>query len=1254
MTTDRFRSLGNRIYDIDMAVQIADNPVEVDVLAWSGNNRTASSQLDFKAAMESDLTEPIIIAHGHVIDGSDRLYKALKMGYKTIPAFVLSNQQAFSIMAIVKTAIKKIHPDVASEIRSQHAGRQKGKKKKEELGHPYYSLETRSQGDKERSCRECGNVIDGDAIYFDRATGDEPWLREKGYLCLSHEGTEVEKWTRCPRKDCGESVPESEWSAHWRTHVAAVSVHARFHNAKVAHCGQCEDDLELENVKKRTLNHDGTVLEEVLASKTAGDVIPAEKFIQRRIEQEEAKMERTPQRVRRILTENDEEFVRRTIEESVSTTPVAEHMLQIPTSDSEWVVPPELDEEGKQWHPGLPKKETAALPNAGLPTTPDFVERIEPRVDPRFQPIVPARGTGAGGGSLEVIEKNPAINEAIDDLGRGIANITGQPAGKPQIIRTKASTKSTHYHTVTDVTGTQYMSVPCGEHIASNVRLAASNKKEKEKMQSLIGEWHDNTTLERELPDEYNIVQLNTIGDHIIEGTMMNHCLNMGTRMMMGQEVPHPITGEPTTIRHMGGQPVLPNDNPDFPFTMSDLVRLHQERGIPWFGFEEQNAGGRRIPPWRYQGPIFSLRTKDGLPKATFFHPENHETGEINPLVAHDVYGVNNRELHDKYRYRIYQYMRDRLDEDTTGADSVTIRWGKHYEGPEDPSTPEELLTDTEILSRAELEEKLAGLDAQYVRNQTNQPTFEERKKEREQQRGLTKTEEELPPVMAHAYGKHGHTFVDETGENYKTVLCSFDRPSVTAARVQSEFNNWRTANSTIKQVAMRDELLDMYGDNTVEVHRFPDDWTIRRLTTVGDHIFEGEMVRHCLRQFARKAIKEGRIPNDMSFPYELSQFPYIMGGTEETNPHNMVVRDKPWRYTGPFYSLRDENGISKATWFHPINQDSSEANQLIAHDIYGMNNTELSNRYKARIYRYMLRNMDIAPEESLATIRWGLTNPYADIDTPEDEITRTEMLTRDGLTARVAEYTKKYQSDEKPQTLKERISHIENFWGWKNGARKKRKYRPSGCECWEGYERVPGTKPCEPGSCRKKTGPVEKEGRIKRSNASLQEELKTRVDRDQEVRSRFTAFPDDPNIIEEMRSIDVDNASFLRGLIQTSGLPGYKEVGGESTDHVWLLAQHADSDPKLQTDVLQRMMDAKENFHPDHIGYLTDRTRSNAGQPQLYGTQLERDETGAFRPASYEGTIDELEARRREIGLEPLSDYLKGAEDFFGREKAK
>jgi hypothetical protein len=32
------------------------------------------------------------------------------------------------------------------------------------------------------------------------------------------------------------------------------------------------------------------------------------------------------------------------------------------------------------------------------------------------------------------------------------------------------------------------------------------------------------------------------------------------------------------------------------------------------------------------------------------------------------------------------------------------------------------------------------------------------------------------------------------------------------------------------------------------------------------------------------------------------------------------------------------------------------------------------------------------------------------------------------------------------------------------------RQAKDGGCTCWEGYERVPGTKPCADGSCRKKS----------------------------------------------------------------------------------------------------------------------------------------------------------------------------------------
>jgi hypothetical protein len=48
---------------------------------------------------------------------------------------------------------------------------------------------------------------------------------------------------------------------------------------------------------------------------------------------------------------------------------------------------------------------------------------------------------------------------------------------------------------------------------------------------------------------------------------------------------------------------------------------------------------------------------------------------------------------------------------------------------------------------------------------------------------------------------------------------------------------------------------------------------------------------------------------------------------------------------------------------------------------------------------------------------------------------------------------------------------------------------KDGGCTCWEGYERVPGTKPCASGSCRKKSNRERNRsrdaGKVKRHNVS-------------------------------------------------------------------------------------------------------------------------------------------------------------------------
>ena len=54
----------------------------------------------------------------------------------------------------------------------------------------------------------------------------------------------------------------------------------------------------------------------------------------------------------------------------------------------------------------------------------------------------------------------------------------------------------------------------------------------------------------------------------------------------------------------------------------------------------------------------------------------------------------------------------------------------------------------------------------------------------------------------------------------------------------------------------------------------------------------------------------------------------------------------------------------------------------------------------------------------------------------------------------------------------------------------------------------------------------------------------------------------------------------------------------------------------------------------------LYDRTQLALGKPQRYGSQLDTTPDGALRLAPLEDEKS-VDARRREVGLEPLEDYL-------------
>ncbi len=120
---------------------------------------------------------------------------------------------------------------------------------------------------------------------------------------------------------------------------------------------------------------------------------------------------------------------------------------------------------------------------------------------------------------------------------------------------------------------------------------------------------------------------------------------------------------------------------------------------------------------------------------------------------------------------------------------------------------------------------------------------------------------------------------------------------------------------------------------------------------------------------------------------------------------------------------------------------------------------------------------------------------------------------------------------------------------------------------------------------------------------------------------------------------IDKDNTEYLRKLVEQEGWPSISLVGEEASQAAWLIAQHADHDPEFQSRCLEFMKALPDNeVNPANLAYLEDRVRVSKGYPQLYGTQFY--EGGDFFGPRPIEDIDELDNRRRAVGLKPFKNY--------------
>ncbi|NII26701.1 hypothetical protein HB364_16555 [Pseudoflavitalea sp. X16] len=122
-----------------------------------------------------------------------------------------------------------------------------------------------------------------------------------------------------------------------------------------------------------------------------------------------------------------------------------------------------------------------------------------------------------------------------------------------------------------------------------------------------------------------------------------------------------------------------------------------------------------------------------------------------------------------------------------------------------------------------------------------------------------------------------------------------------------------------------------------------------------------------------------------------------------------------------------------------------------------------------------------------------------------------------------------------------------------------------------------------------------------------------------------------------------------LENIFSRYGYPGYNLVGKEGEHSFWLMVQHCDKWVAFQEKILTAMKPEvkKGNAHPGNYAYLTDRVLINTGRKQVYGTQVTYNvDSCQALPKPLQDSLT-VNARRKEMGMEPIEEYLNVAGTF-------
>jgi hypothetical protein len=128
------------------------------------------------------------------------------------------------------------------------------------------------------------------------------------------------------------------------------------------------------------------------------------------------------------------------------------------------------------------------------------------------------------------------------------------------------------------------------------------------------------------------------------------------------------------------------------------------------------------------------------------------------------------------------------------------------------------------------------------------------------------------------------------------------------------------------------------------------------------------------------------------------------------------------------------------------------------------------------------------------------------------------------------------------------------------------------------------------------------------------------------------------------MEAVHRRNSARLAEIFDGRGWPGLSLAGEDGEEAAWVIVQHSIGEPAFQRRGLELLKEAaaRGEAPPWQVAYLEDRIRACEGRPQVYGTQYDWDDNGEMSPYPPIEDAENVDERRRALGLGTLEANMK------------